>query len=105
MDFQRMTLVNIYGDIRNYLTGVEGFSEEFTISCVKAHLDIYEGNLKRLATITSNIEKQGGEEARGLFSSLLGGLAGIEVSETEEEKPKKKRGRPKKSKENNVEVA
>ena len=105
MDFQKMTLVNIYGDIRNYLTGVDGFTDEFTISCVKAHLDIYEGNLKRLTKITSNIEKHGGEEAKGLLSSLLGGLAGIEVSDTEEEKPKKKRGRPKKSKANNVEVA
>ena len=85
MDFQRMTLVNIYGDIRNYLTDVDGFSDEFTISCVKAHLDIYEGNLKRLATITSNIEKHGGEETKGLLSSLLGGLAGIDVSEVKED--------------------
>ena len=47
MDFQKMTLVNIYGDIRNYLTGVVGFTEELTISFVKAHMDIYEGNFKR----------------------------------------------------------
>ena len=83
MDFQRMTLVNIYGDIRNYLTGVDGFTEEFTISCVKAHLDF-------------------------LILFLFNTPAPVELNveeNIEEEKPKKKRGRPKKSKENNVEVA
>jgi len=106
MDFRRMTLVNIYGDIRNYLTGVEGYDEPFTISCVQAHLDMYSNNLKKLTEVASNIEKHGGPEAQGLLSSLLSGLSGvIENNDTteEDEKPKKKRSRPKKD--DNIEVA
>jgi hypothetical protein len=98
MNFGRMTLVNIYADIRNYLTGVEGFSEEYTLASVKAHLDIFQHNLKNLEKLKSG-KTPTSDEGKGLLSSLLDMAFDTSEDEPEvvEEKPKKKRGRPKKT--------
>tara|TARA_Y100001937_G_C6979002_1_gene266837 strand:- start:315 stop:614 length:300 start_codon:yes stop_codon:yes gene_type:complete len=99
MNFDRYTLINIYSDIRNYLTGVSQFNEEYTIACVKAHIEIHNNQFAHLSKIAKDSDGQS-DDTKGFISSILSNL--VTDVETDKKDKKKKRGRPKKSE---VEVA
>lgn len=99
MNFDRYTLINIYSDIRNYLTGVNGFDEEYAIACVKAHIEIHNSHFAHLTKAAKDTDAKS-DDTQGFISSILSNL--VAETETDNKTKKKKRGRPKKD---SVEVA